>query len=274
MVLLYSKNDKDLAYAGNGYWKYKNRWSYQWAWECVRRSPDFLAIQPKAKAVLDRVVAENSDPENPREGLLPYWEEFSQTKEYKVLKKFGLIYPEDPKKRGKDVSAEIWAPECFLNIIPIFDSTENVLTVDQEHTFAVLFDLRRPVDFQVEETRKLLEDLGCATHSTHILPQNLQNHLHTYDQYTALQRDLGHEPKDYELSAALFPDEWPEIECQLDQHDSALLNEFGNKSHYPLDKAKSLVEKKGYLKLLRWRPDPDSFENPKPKKREKPTKKK
>lgn len=253
MALRQSLKDPKLYDLGNGTWRYKGLWHYQWAWEFARRNPAYIAFYPVCKKIYDEIVRKTENLDKMDDPFLVIWAAFSKTREYRILKKkFGLIYPENPKKHGRRIRTNIWAPEHFLNVILI---PPDEPASNDNHTISFSCDTRRPFEFLITEAAEILKQAGCRTHATHIYPEQFQGYLWLYDQGAALHRDLGRKPTNYEIAKAFYPEEWDKFTAEYGHEDnSALNNEFAARYAHKIKKARDYVEGGRYLDLMRWRP--------------------
>jgi hypothetical protein len=258
MTLRQSRKDPDLYQSGAGAWRYKGLWHYQWMWEFARRNPAYHAFHPVCRHVYDRISQNISRLEIKDNPSLVIWTIFSKTKVYQRLKnEFGLIYPENPKKHGRRIRGDIWAPEHFLDVIP---GPPGEPVYGSPQTIVLSCDTRRPIDFILSEAEEILKQAGCRNRVTHIYPEHLRELLSLYDQYAALKKALNRKPKNYEVAQAYYVEAWLAFTAEYGSDpDSALNNEFAARYAQKIKKAKDYVEGKLYLDLARWRPYEEHF---------------
>lgn len=251
-LLKASVKDPNLGYVPHGYWRYKSLWHYQWAWQFARRNPAYIVFYPECEKVYDEIATGIENLEKMDDPFLAIWIEFSKTKAYQKLNEFGLIVPENPKKHGRRIRADIWAPEHFLNTIVV---RPNEPVYAPGHTILLSCDMRRPFEFLMAEAAEILKQAGCREHVTHIYPEQFEELLRVYDQYATLHRNLERRPTNYEVAKALHPCEWDEFISEYGhEENSALNNEFAARYAHKIKKAKDYVEGRQYLDLMRWRP--------------------
>ena len=260
------KSKKAFEFESPNRGHYGGLWPHQWAWEFCRRNEDFTAIQPRCLEVLYKIAGTHIH-KSPKPEILPYWEEFSQTEEYGLLKPFGLIYPEDPQKSGHEISIEIWAPEHVLNSIVMTDNNFDPKDFDLRGRAFILADFSRPRIKQLEEFDFFLRTNNCAEHTNYYDPDNLLELLETYDIYKKLESELGKKPTLLELGKILWPKEAYEIEQHDKRHSVDLEKKLEDKPRHNLREAKKYIEGKKYFEILNWLPDTKS----KKKKKRQPT---